>query len=116
MNQSIQSFHPIILDLEDNFDLIISKALDDGEASSAEEKLVNLVKLVGGRKQEEMNRQLLIRSMEKWISPSFPNVRLLCFGSSASGLAFFNSDLGVYLDVPEPQSGILILYSIISIT
>jgi len=41
--------------LEDNFNSIISKALDYEVASSAEEKLANLVKLVGSRKQEEMN-------------------------------------------------------------
>ena len=71
-----------------------------------EDKLENLVKMVGSRKQDEVNRKLVIHSMEKWISPSFPNVRLLCFGSIASRLAFFNSDMDIYLDVPEPQNGI----------
>ena len=46
--------------------------------------------------EEVEKKEEIISKMEFWLSVSFPNCRLLPFGSSVSGLSALNSDLDLY--------------------
>lgn len=84
---------------------MVAKVLLD-PSSSLDDQLTILVNLVTSTEREAASREHIVRSLEEWLSLSFPGVRLLCFGSAASGLAFPNSDLDLYLDFPNITAGI----------
>lgn len=79
--------------------------LEECKELSVEEQIATLVQSVESTKEEAANRELIIKSLESWISPSYPDIRILCFGSAASGLTTHNSDLDVFLDLPDSQIG-----------
>jgi len=83
----------------------IAKVLEECKDLPVEDQIATLVKSVESTKEEAANRELIMQSLESWLSRSYPDSRILCFGSAASGLTTHNSDLDVFLDLPNSQIG-----------
>ncbi len=78
--------------------------LDGCQDLSLDDQIITLVQSVESTSEDEANWELIIHSLQSWLSPSYPDIRLFRFGSAASGLGFYNSDLDVYMDFPNSES------------